>query len=97
MPTKEEVVEELKNVVDPHTGTDVYDMGLISDLEINDGSVSLTFTPTSPFCPMGVQLAVQIKKNLSQIEGLESDNINITVEGHMQSDQINEKLASGEL
>lgn len=97
MPTKEEVVEELKKVVDPHTGTDVYAMGLISDLEANENSVSLTFTPTSPFCPMGVQLAVQIKKNLSQIEGLDTEDVNITVEGHMQSDQINEKLASGEL
>ncbi|MFW6196860.1 MAG: metal-sulfur cluster assembly factor [Thermoplasmatota archaeon] len=97
MPTKEEVVEELKNVVDPHTGTDVYNMGLISNLEVNDDSVSLTFTPTSPFCPMGVQLAVQIKKNLSQIDNLDTDGIDITVEGHMQSDQINEKLASGEL
>ncbi|MFP4050605.1 MAG: metal-sulfur cluster assembly factor [Thermoplasmata archaeon] len=97
MPNKEEVIEELKNVVDPHTGTDVYNMGLISDLEVKDDSVSLTFTPTSPFCPMGVQLAVQIKKNLSQIDDLDTDGIDITVEGHMQSDQINEKLASGEL
>jgi len=97
MPTKEEVKEGLKNVVDPHTGTDVYDMGLISDLEIEDNSVSLTFTPTSPFCPMGVQLAVQIKKNLSQIDGLEADKVDITVEGHMQSEEINKKLASGEL
>lgn len=97
MPTKEEVVDELKNVVDPHTGTDVYDMGLISNLDLIADSVSLTFTPTSPFCPTGVQLAVQIKKNPSQIEGLEADDVNITVEGHMQSDQINEKLASGEL
>ncbi len=97
MPTKEEVVEELKNVVDPHTGTDVYDMGLISNLDVNDDSVSLTFTPTSPFCPMGVQLAVQIKKNLAQIEGIDSDDVDITVEGHMQSEEINKKLASGEL
>lgn len=97
MPTKEEVVDELKKVVDPHTGTDVYDMGLISNLDVNADSVSLTFTPTSPFCPMGVQLAVQIKKNLAQIEGMNSDDVDITVEGHMQSKEINKKLASGEL
>lgn len=97
MPTEEEVIEKLKNVVDPHTGTDVYDMGLISNLKVEDDSVSLVFTPTSPFCPMGVQLAVQIKKSLAQLQDLNADGVDITVEGHMQSEQINEKLSSGEL
>ena len=97
MPTEEEVIEKLKNVVDPHTGTDVYDMGLISNLKVEDDSVSLVFTPTSPFCPMGVQLAVQIKKSLAQLQDLNAEGVDITVEGHMQSEQINEKLSSGEL
>ncbi len=97
MPEKEEVVERLKTVMDPETGTDVYSMGLISDLEVDDGSVSLTFTPSSPFCPMGVQLAVKVKKSLAGLEGLEEDDVDVTVEGHLNSEEINEKLASGEL
>ncbi|MBS3782128.1 MAG: iron-sulfur cluster assembly protein [Candidatus Thermoplasmatota archaeon] len=97
MPEKEKVVERLKQVMDPETGTDVYSMGLVSDIEAESDSVSLTFTPTSPFCPMGVQLAVNIKKSLASMEGLEEDDIDITVEGHLNSEEINEKLASGEL
>jgi len=97
MPEKEEVIERLKQVMDPETGTDVYSMGLISDIEVQNDSVSLTFTPTSPFCPMGVQLAVSIKKSLAGMDGLEEEDIDITVEGHLNSEEINEKLASGEL
>ncbi len=97
MPGKEEVIERLKQVMDPHTGTDVYSMGLISELETTDDSVSLTFTPTSPFCPMGVQLAVNIKKSLAGMEGLDEDSIEINVEGHLNSEEINKKLDSGEL
>ncbi len=97
MPEKDEVVEKLKQVIDPETGTSVYEMGLISDIEVEDGSVSLTFTPTSPFCPLGVQLAVRIKKNLVELEGVEEDDVDITVEGHLNAEQINEKLSSGEL
>ncbi len=97
MPSKEEVVEQLKQVMDPHMGTDVYSMGLISDLEVEEDSVSLTFTPTSPFCPMGVQLAVKIKKSLANMGDLDEDSVDITVEGHLNSEEINEKLASGEL
>ncbi len=97
MPEKEEVVERLKTVMDPETGTDVYSMGLVSDLEAGEDKVSLTFTPSSPFCPMGVQLAVKIKKSLAGMDGLDEDSVDITVEGHLNSEEINEKLASGEL
>lgn len=97
MPEKEEVIENLKGVMDPETGTDVYTMGLISDLEVEDDSVSLTFTPTSPFCPMGVKLAVNIKKSLVGLDDLTEEDIDITVEGHLNSEEINEKLACGEL
>ncbi|MFP3872314.1 MAG: metal-sulfur cluster assembly factor [Candidatus Natronoplasma sp.] len=97
MPGKEEVIDRLKQVIDPETGTSVYDMGLISDLEVEDNNVSLTFTPTSPFCPLGVQLAVQIKKSLLGMEDLEEEHVDITVEGHLNAEQINEKLANGEL
>lgn len=96
MPTEEEVEEKLENVVDPHTGTDVNSMGLISDLDITEDSVSLTFTPTSPFCPMGVQLAVKVKENLINIEGLEEKNIDITVQGHVNEEQINQQLSAEE-
>lgn len=97
MPEKEEVIDRLKQVMDPETGTDVYSMGLVSDLETDEDSVSLTFTPTSPFCPMGVQLAVKIKKSLAGMDGLDEDSIDITVEGHLNSEEINKKLESGEL
>ncbi|MFP4001951.1 MAG: metal-sulfur cluster assembly factor [Thermoplasmata archaeon] len=97
MPEKDEVIDRLKQVMDPETGTDVYSMGLISDLEAEEDRVSLTFTPTSPFCPMGVQLAVNIKKSLAGMDGLDEESVDITVEGHLNSEEINEKLASGEL
>ncbi len=97
MPEKKEVIERLKGVMDPETGTDVYTMGLISDLDVKEDSVSLTFIPTSPFCPLGVQLAVNIKKSLVGLDEMTDEDINITVEGHLNSEEINEKLASGEL
>ncbi len=93
MPTEEEVIEKLKDVMDPHTGIDVYSMGLISELKIDNSDISLIFTPTSPFCPMGVQLAVQIKKSLTGLEGVESENVKITVQGHLNAEEINQHLA----
>ncbi len=93
MPTEKEVIDKLKGVMDPHTGIDVYSMGLISELKIDDGDISLIFTPTSPFCPMGVQLAVQIKRSLTELDDVESDNVNVTVQGHLNAEEINRHLA----
>jgi len=84
------VIEALRRVVDPHTGVSVYDMGLISNLSIKDGAVSLTFIPTSPVCPMGLQLARDIQKEISLLPGIVKCNVEVV--GHMQADIINKEL-----
>jgi metal-sulfur cluster biosynthetic enzyme len=90
MDKKEIVVEVLRGVLDPHTGVSVYDMGLISDLVVRDDSVDLTFMPTSPFCPVGVELAKAIRDNVMSIEGMKICNVKVV--GHIRAEQINQEL-----
>lgn len=90
MPTQKQVINTLKQVIDPHTNINVYDMGLISDMKVTKKSVSLTFRPTSPFCPLGVQLAQSIKHSLESIKGV--DKANVKIVGHIYEDQINDGL-----
>jgi metal-sulfur cluster biosynthetic enzyme len=91
MPTEKQVVEALKEIIDPHSNVSVYDMGLIHDLKIAKDSVSLTFRPTSQFCPLGVHLAMNIKRRMMGLKGTKKANVKIT--GHVQEDQINKALA----
>jgi metal-sulfur cluster biosynthetic enzyme len=91
MPTEAQVVAALKEIVDPHTNMNVYDMGLISDLKVSKDAVSLTFRPTSPFCPLGVHLAMNIKRKLMGIQKTKSADVNVV--GHVQADMINKTLA----
>ncbi len=90
MDQKESVIAALKTVVDPHTGMNVYDMGLISDIEVSGDSVSLTFMPTSPFCPVGVELAMSIREAVMLVEGLK--NCEVKVVGHVKADEINREV-----
>ena len=90
MDKKELVIEILRGVLDPHTGVSVYDMGLISDLVVRDDSVDLTFMPTSPFCPVGVELAKAIRDNVMSIEGMKICNVKVV--GHIRAEQINQEL-----
>ena len=91
MNLEQHVIETLKQIVDPHTGVSVYEMGLISNLKIENGSVSLTFIPTSPVCPMGLQLARDIKDGVSKIEGIKKCDVEVV--GHLQADLINKELS----
>lgn len=90
MDRKEIVIQVLQGVLDPHTGVSVYDMGLISDIVVSGGSVSLTFMPTSPFCPVGVELARAIKDQVMAVEGVTSCTVKVV--GHIRADEINQQV-----
>jgi metal-sulfur cluster biosynthetic enzyme len=92
MDKKELVIEVLRGVLDPHTGVSVYDMGLISDLVVRDDSVDLTFMPTSPFCPVGVELAKAIRDNIMTIDGMKICSVKVV--GHIRAEQINQELSA---
>jgi metal-sulfur cluster biosynthetic enzyme len=90
MTTEKEVISKLREIIDPHTSLSVYDMGLISELKVTSKSVSLTFRPTSPFCPLGIQLAQNIKRRLEELKGIKK--VDVTIVGHVMEDYINKTL-----
>jgi metal-sulfur cluster biosynthetic enzyme len=72
MPTVDEVEEALTNVIDPELGLDFVELGLIYGIEVNGGDVHVTFTLTSPGCPIGPQVSEQIEEFVGELEGVES-------------------------
>jgi metal-sulfur cluster biosynthetic enzyme len=91
MATEHDVISTLKGIIDPHTEISVYDMGLISELMVSKDSVSLTFRPTSPFCPLGIQLAHNIKRRILAMNGVKKADVKVV--GHIQEQMINRSLA----
>lgn len=90
MDKKDAVISALKTVVDPHTGMNVFDMGLISEIEVDDKVASLTFMPTSPFCPVGVELAKSIRDATLLVEGI--DKCRVKVVGHVKAEEISRAI-----
>jgi metal-sulfur cluster biosynthetic enzyme len=70
MPTVDDVQEALTNVIDPELGLDFVELGLIYEVEIEDGEVFVTFTLTSPGCPIGPQVGDQIEEFVSELDGV---------------------------
>jgi len=71
MPTVEEVTEALTNVIDPELGLDFVELGLVYDVAVDGGKVDVTFTLTSPGCPIGPQVSEQMIEFVSELDGVE--------------------------
>ncbi|MGB9857321.1 MAG: metal-sulfur cluster assembly factor [Dictyoglomaceae bacterium] len=91
MNLREKVENKLKEIIDPEIGLDLVTLNTIENLEVNeDGNVKVVFRPTTPFCPLGVQLALSIKKSLKEIEGVK--NVDVEVVDFIYAEQTNELL-----
>ncbi|MBI2584139.1 MAG: metal-sulfur cluster assembly factor [Candidatus Aenigmarchaeota archaeon] len=80
MPTKEQVLEALKIVVDPEIQIDIVTLGLIYRVDIDGNKIKITMTLTTPNCPYGPQLLNQVKSVAEKVEGVESTEINVVWE-----------------
>jgi len=78
MVTVDDVEEALTNVIDPELGLDFVELGLIYGIEVDEGKVHVTFTLTSPGCPIGPQVSEQIDefvRELPEVESVESSMV----------------------
>ena len=71
MVDEDEVIEALSNVIDPELGLDFVELGLVYGVEIDGGTVGITFTLTTPACPIGPQVSEQMKEFVGEVEGVE--------------------------
>jgi metal-sulfur cluster biosynthetic enzyme len=68
---KEEVVEALKTVNDPELGIDIWNLGLVYEVGVNDeGDVKIEFTLTTMGCPIAPMIDAEIKQATQYIEGI---------------------------
>jgi metal-sulfur cluster biosynthetic enzyme len=71
MVSEEEVYEALEEVIDPELGLDFVSLGLVYDVEIEDSDVYITFTLTTPACPIGPQVTEQMREFVSDLDGVD--------------------------
>lgn len=65
--TKEDIIGALKTVFDPEIPVNIWDMGLIYDIDISDSIIVIKMTFTSPTCPMMQELLDQVKAVVSNV------------------------------
>ena len=95
--TEEDITEALSNVIDPELGLDFVELGLVYDVAIDGGKVDITFTLTTPACPIGPQVSEQIQEFVSELDGVDSVSSHMTFNPPWTPDAMSEdaKFALG--
>ncbi len=76
MPTKDVIIDSLKKIFDPEIPVNIWDMGLIYDIEISEQEILIKMTFTSPTCPMMEELLAQVRDSVTAV----SDGVPVRVE-----------------
>ena len=78
---EERVIDMLKSVYDPEIPVDIYELGLIYDVVIQeDASVYIKMTLTSPACPVAESLPNEVEQKVAGVQGVKSAKVEITFE-----------------
>lgn len=89
---EEKVVETLRTVYDPEIPVDIYSLGLIYKIDLDDdGSLSIDMTLTAPNCPAADFIIDDARIKLESIDGIKSVVINLVFEPEWDKDMMSEE------
>ena len=94
--TKEKIYEALKNVRDPEIGFNIVDLGLVYDVEVQNGKVNIKMTLSSPSCPLSGTILSWVESAVRNLEGIEDVDIELVWEPkwsiEMATDEVKKAL-----
>ena len=74
---KEEIINALKKVYDPEIPVDIFEMGLIYDIRIEEPNIAVLMTLTSPNCPAAQSIPEDVKYRVMEVDGVEHVDVEI--------------------
>ena len=89
---EERIIAMLKTVYDPEIPVNIYDLGLIYKIDLqDDGDVSIDMTLTAPNCPAADFIMEDVRQKVDSVEGVNSSVINLVFEPEWDKDMMSEK------
>ncbi len=86
------IVDALKTVYDPEIPVDIYNLGLIYKVDLqDDGTLDIDMTLTAPGCPAADFIMEDVRQRVSNIEGVESANVNLVFEPEWDKSMMSEE------
>jgi FeS assembly SUF system protein len=87
-----DIVKILKNIYDPEIPVNIYDLGLIYDILIDeDKMVKIIMTLTAPNCPVADQLLLEVKEKVAEVEGVKNSEVELVFEPQWDQTMMSEE------
>ena len=88
----EKIVKELKSIFDPEIPVDIYELGLIYDVLVNeDNEVKILMTLTTPNCPVAETLPQEVEEKIKSIDEVKTAEVDITFDPPWTKDLMSEE------
>ena len=88
----ENIIKSLKTVYDPEIPVDIYELGLIYDVQISEeGAVKVIMTLTTPNCPVAESLPAEVREKVAETEGVKEVDLELTFEPSWNKDMMSEE------
>tara|TARA_B100001250_G_scaffold97445_1_gene81726 strand:- start:15145 stop:15468 length:324 start_codon:yes stop_codon:yes gene_type:complete len=89
---EKEIIEAIKKVYDPEIPVNIYELGLIYKIDIQEnGNVEITMTLTSPFCPVAGSMPKEVAARASEVKGVKKANVELVFEPPWSMDLMSEE------
>jgi FeS assembly SUF system protein len=91
MELKEKIIAEIKKIYDPEIPVNIYDLGLIYDIKVEDkNTAKIKMTLTSPNCPVAESLPKEVKDGIMQVEGIDNVDLDLVWDPPWDKDRMSE-------
>ena len=90
MDLREKIIAEIRKIYDPEIPVNVYDLGLIYDVKVEEDYAKIIMTLTSPNCPVAESLPQDVKDSAMQVEGIEDVHLDLVFEPEWNKDMMSE-------
>lgn len=92
MELKEKIIEALKTIYDPEIPVDIFELGLIYEININEKNhVEIVMTLTSPACPVAGSLPQEVEEKTASVEGVEGAHVELIFEPPWDKSMMSEE------
>ncbi len=89
---KNDIIAAIKTVYDPEIPVDIYELGLIYELEVeDDGLARVRMTLTSPACPVAESLPMQVQERIASVEGVRDVDLQVVFDPPWTKERMSEE------
>ena len=87
---KDKIINEIRKIYDPELPVNIYELGLIYDIQVKDRKAEIRMTLTTPNCPVAESLPKEVKDGAMQVEGIEDVDLELVWDPPWNKDMMSE-------